>query len=329
MLRLPPNLLVMDHAAIDAYRARVAGGGDDFDFRGVPWLGRGRDISTAVSVRSFRDVRRAPPSHASGEYLGFGHNAPAGFLGAPGTGTGTRSGLGSGMDDCSWSLAAWSHPIPADELYTAQRAITSDVQGTTDIVTGAAFTDSAIKQRSDLDNFRILHFATHGLVNAPRPECPARPALLTSFGDQNSDGLLTFSEIFDLKLDADLIILSACDTAGRASVAATQEAGLTTGGGFALDGLVRAFIGAGGRMVIASHWPVPDDFNATQRLISGLFTAPVGTSTATALREAEQRLMDEAATSHPFYWAAFAVIGDGAAPVIRPATDTTRTASAQ
>jgi len=320
MLRLPPNLLVMDRAAIDAYRARVAGGGDDFDFRGVPWLGRGRDISTAVSARSFRDVRQAPPSRARGEYLGFGQNAPV--SGALAINTGTRGVPGAGRDDCSWPLAAWGHPIAADELYTAQRAISADVAAPTDIVTGEAFNDTAIKRRSDLADYRILQFATHGLVSAPRPECPARPALLTSFGPEDSDGLLNFSEIFDLRLDADLIILSACDTAGRASVAATQEAGLTTGGDFALDGLVRAFVGAGGRMIIASHWPVPDDFNATQRLITGLFTAPVGTPTAAAMREAEERLMDEAQTSHPFYWAAFAVIGDGAAPVLRPRQQT-------
>ena len=67
----------------------------------------------------------------------------------------------------------------------------------------------------------------------------------------------------------------------------------------------------------ASHWPVPDDFNATQRLITGLFTAPPGTSTATALRVSQRALMDDPATSHPFYWSAFAAIGDGSAPVIR------------
>ena len=53
-------------------------------------------------------------------------------------------------------------------------------------------------------------------------------------------------EVFDLHLDADLVILSACDTAGKASLAATQQAGLATGGDVALDGLVRAFVGAGG-----------------------------------------------------------------------------------
>jgi CHAT domain-containing protein len=139
---------------------------------------------------------------------------------------------------------------------------------------------------------------------------------MTSFAGEESDGLLSFSEIYDLRLDADLIILSACDTAGKASLAATREAGLRTGGDFALDGLVRAFIGAGGRSVIASHWPVPDDYDATNRLISGLFTAPPGTATATALRLAQDKLMSRPETSHPYYWAGFAIIGDGAAPVL-------------
>ena len=80
---------------------------------------------------------------------------------------------------------------------------------------------------------------------------------------------------------------------------------------------MRAFVGAGGRMVIASHWPVPDDFDATERLISGLFAAPPGTGTAAALRRAQRALMDDADTSHPYYWSGFAVVGDGAAPVIR------------
>ena len=72
-------------------------------------------------------------------------------------------------------------------------------------------------------------------------------------------------------------------------------------------------------MVIASHWPVPDDYDATERLISGLFAAPPGTGTAGALRAAQRALMDDPDTSHPYYWSGFAVVGDGAAPVVRDA----------
>ena len=129
--------------------------------------------------------------------------------------------------------------------------------------------------------------------------------------------MLSFSEIFDLKLDADLVILSACDTAGQADISVTRETGLATGGGSALEGLVRAFIGAGGRAVLASHWPAPDDFMATTRLIGGLFEAVPGESSGEALLKAQRKLMDDVDTSHPYYWAGFAVIGDAARPLLR------------
>ena len=323
MLRLPPNLLVEDSAGVEAYRRRTADpDADAFDFTAIAWFGRDRDISTSVAPLAFRNVRRLAPSRAENQYLGFGENAPVGGV----TLASMNVRGGESGDECSWALTAWNRPIPDDELLTARQALTGRAPGGSDIVTGAAFTDSAIKERPDLDQFRVMHFATHGLVTPPRPECPARPALLTSFGGPESDGLLSFREIFDLRLDADLIILSACDTAGRADLTATQEAGLTSGGDFALDGLVRAFVGAGARLVVASHWPVPDAYDATQRLISGLFTAAPGSGTAGALRQSQRRLMDQAATSHPYYWAGFAVIGDGTNPVIRAAPP--RTASA-
>lgn len=308
MLRLPPNILVMDRAGVDAYLARVAASTDnEFDFRGIAWLGRDRDVSTAVSARAFSEVRATPPSRATKQYLGFGQNVPVV----------AHPGRGAAEDNCTWPDAVWGQPISPAELFSARTAVSMNSSGSSEIVTGIGFTDSAIRGRRDLSDFRILHFATHGLVTPPRPECPTRPALVTSFGGLGSDGLLSFAEIFDLTLDADLIVLSACDTAGRAGLTATKEAGLTTGGDFALDGLVRAFVGAGGRLVIASHWPVPDDFDATQRLVSGMFEAQVGTSVASALRVAQRGLMQDADTSHPYYWAGFAVIGDGTVPVVR------------
>ena len=313
LLRLPPNLLITDRAGVDAYLAKSKRPGDEgFDFTGINWLGRDRDVSTAVSARAFRDIRQASRSQAAVDYIGFGQNAvPAGELQS----AAAVRGFMDQADTCSWSIAEWTRPVSSDELYVASRSIGASGA---EIVTGQEFTDTQIKQRKDLSKYRIMHFATHGLVTAPRPECPARPALLTSFGEGESDGLLTFAEVYDLQLDADLVILSACDTAGKASVAATREAGLTTGGDYALDGLVRAFVGAGGRSVVASHWPVPDDYDATKRLISGLFTAQAGTSTAAALRAAQHTLMDQADTSHPYYWSGFAIIGDGAVPVIAP-----------
>ena len=309
MLRLPINLLVTDQASVAAYQERAKGGEEaSYDFRGVSWLGRNRDISTAVSPRSFAQLRSVPASAGRKEYLGLGQNTPPS----------AASVIPAAADrDCILPLSSWNQPISPRELEVASSIIKQFDPNGVDIVTRDQFTDTNLEERADLNQYRILHFATHGVVTARAAKCAAQPALLTSFGGSGSDGLLTFREIFDLRLDADLVILSACDTAGKASAAATQQAGLGTGGDVALDGLVRAFVGAGGRLVVASHWPVPDDYNATQRLITGLFSRPVGTPTVTALRLSQQQLMDDANTSHPFYWSAFAAVGDGEMPVIR------------
>lgn len=311
MLRLPINLLVMDDSSVSEYLERVEQpDGDPFNFTGVKWLGSDINISTAVSARSFADAREAPISRASRQYLGLGNNQPV----LANTSIGGVRASTEGLDaECNWSLNEWNKPISAAELVQAQSLIG---QSGSDILTGSAFTDDRILAKSDISDYRILHFATHGLVTAPRPSCPAKPALLTSFGGKESDGLLAFDEIFDLKLDADIVILSACDTAGYASIEATREAGVSSGGGTALDGLVRSFIGAGSRSVLASHWPAPDDFQATERLIGGLFTGGQGQSIATALRLSQKRLMDDPLTSHPYYWSGFAIIGDGARPFL-------------
>ncbi|WP_108810778.1 CHAT domain-containing protein [Sphingorhabdus sp. Alg231-15] len=306
MLRLPVNLLVADDASVASYLARIEQpDGDPYDFTGVQWLGTDTDVSTAVSARSFADARKAPASGATRQYLGLGKNQPI----LANTKIGGVRASTEGLDaNCNWSLNEWNNPISDAELVQARSIIG---QSGSDILTGTAFSDDQILAKSDLAEYRILHFATHGLVTAPKPSCPAKPALLTSFGGEQSDGLLAFDEIFDLKLDADIVILSACDTAGKASIKATREAGVSSGGGTALDGLVRSFVGAGSRSVLASHWPAPDDFQATERLIGGLFVEGQGQSIATALRSSQKKLMEDPVTSHPYYWAAFAIVGDG------------------
>ncbi len=310
MLQLPINLLISEQAGVDAYRARQnRTEAEEFDFRGISWLGRTTAISTSISARSFRDARAARSSAAARQYLGFGKNAPAFTQVVKST---VRGPSTFESVDCTWPLSQWNRPIADTELLAAAKLTET---GGSQVITGSAFTDNAIKSQADLANYRILHFATHGFVTAPQIGCPARPSLLTSIGPGDSDGLLSFAEIFDLKIDADVVILSACDTAGQASALATQETGLRTGGGTALDGLVRAFIGAGGRSVIASHWPAPDEYDATQRLISGLFLTP-GVSVADAMRQTQTALMDDPNTSHPFYWSGFAIVGDGSRPFL-------------
>ncbi len=310
MLRLPVDILVADDASVDLYKARVASAdGDPFDFTGVNWLGRGKLVSTAVSAQAFVDARRAPRSSAPREYIGLGRNQPIG----DNPSAEIRAVLASGNQNCGWNAAVWNSPIGDAELITARNLIGDE---NSQLITGAGFTDAAIMAKPDLDQFRVLHFATHGLVTPPDPACPAKPALLTSFGAAGSDGLLSFEEIFELDLDADIVILSACDTAGEASIEATRAAGVGSGGGTALDGLVRSFIGAGGRSVMASHWPAPDDYGATERLISEMFRQGRSQVVGAALRSSQQLLMDEANTSHPYYWGGFSIIGDAARPLL-------------
>jgi CHAT domain-containing protein len=303
MLQLPPYLLITRQAGLDAYLAlQSKADADPFDMRGIDWLGRGREVSISVSPRSFLDLRAIAPSRARRAYLGVGTNTMV-----------VSRPVAAVADECDWPLTTWQAPIKPDELAIGQAAFGP---ANSKVVTGDGFTDTALLNDPELDNYRILHFATHGLVTAPRPDCPPRPALVTSFGGQGSDGLLSFREIFDLNLDADVVILSACDTAGAATSAASREAGIATGGNYALDGLVRAFVGAGARSVVASHWPVPDDYEATKRLISGMIEARPGQPLADALGKAQQGLMDDPNTSHPFYWAAFIILGDGAKPLL-------------
>lgn len=309
LLRLPITLLTDDGKGVAAYHARVDAGGDEYDFTGIDWLGRDHAVSTALSAASFRDARDAPTSKARDDYLGMGDNVPLGPVAAP---PGIRSGVETAIDaGCDWPASTWNRPISPAELNEAASLFGP---GRSEVLTRAAFTDDDIMALKNLGDFRIVHFATHGLVTPPHAGCPVRPALLTSFGGPKSDGMLSFGEIFSLSMDADLVVLSGCDTAGGASLDITRETGLATGGGEALDGLVRAFIAAGGRQVIASNWPAPDDYDATGRLFDG-FYKDRGASIGVALMKSERKLMDDPETSHPYYWAGFSVIGDAARPV--------------
>ena len=120
---------------------------------------------------------------------------------------------------------------------------------------------------------------------------------------ETDDGLLTASEVAALRLDADWVILSACNTAAAAET-----------DGQALSGLARAFFYAGARALLVSHWYVDSD--ATVKLITGAFDAlkadpKIGR--AEALRRSMAAMIEQPAFAHPSAWAPFAVIGEGAA----------------
>ncbi|MBA4355879.1 MAG: CHAT domain-containing protein, partial [Novosphingobium sp.] len=113
MLQLPPTVLVTGDKGIADYDKRMESpDGDAFDFTGVEWLGKGREVSIAVSSRGFLDLRKLAASTAPRNYLGLGRNAKP-----------TARPLTAVADDCDWPLATWQNPISADELIYAQRKL--------------------------------------------------------------------------------------------------------------------------------------------------------------------------------------------------------------
>ena len=172
---------------------------------------------------------------------------------------------------------------------------------------GAGFTAATLRA-AELGQRRILHFATHALLPGEL-SCLQEPSIVVSpqaGAVDASSSFVTASDLLGLKLDADLIILSACNTGGPGG----------SGGGEALSGLARAFFYAGARGLMVTHWAV-DDFAATLTVADTLRHQQGGASSAASLRGAQMLLLEEAGRSlpasfsHPFYWAPFALIGDG------------------
>jgi CHAT domain-containing protein len=153
----------------------------------------------------------------------------------------------------------------------------------------------------------MVHFATHGVL-AGQLDGTHEPGLILTPPDratEEDDGYLSASEIAALKLDADWVILSACNTA--AGTATSAEA---------LSGLARAFIYAQARALLVSHWEVYSD--ATVKLITTAIREMVGdpkVGRAEALRRSMLALLDKGSLeeAHPAFWAPFVVVGEGAA----------------
>ena len=209
-------------------------------------------------------------------------------------------------------------PLPETvaELCNVARLLGADVR---DVWLGARATEAHIKRLSAaqgderLANYRYLHFATHGFVASQldgtnEPGLVLTPPLAATADD---DGYLTATEIAGLKLDADWVILSACNTAGSASSGQAPAGG--SAGGEALSGLARAFFYAGARALLVSHWEV--DSTATVALVTKAFTALAadpGIGRAEALRRAMVALIDsDGDEAHPAFWAPFVVVGEG------------------
>jgi CHAT domain-containing protein len=158
-----------------------------------------------------------------------------------------------------------------------------------------------------LSNYRVIEFATHGLMSGDLPGL-AEPALVLTppkEASPDNDGLLTASKIAALKLDADWVVLSACNTAASDG---TPDAG-------GLSGLAKAFFYAGARSLLVSNWGVPS--HATVKLITGIFDELRKDSTigrAEALRRAEMAMLaptNPPEFAHPMMWAPFVLAGEG------------------
>ena len=310
------------------------------DHKAAAWFARDHALTVLPAVSSLKALRRvARPSAATKPMIGFGnplldgqqnHRNPkiaeffknrakrardnqqcqttafqraAEFFGSHRgvTPMKTRSGL------ANVDLIRMQTPLPetADELCAVARDLNADVA---DIHLGKGASEHEVKVLStsgQLAQYRIVHFATHGAL-AGELNGTSEPGLLLTPPDtstEDDDGYLSASEIAGLKLDADWVILSACNTA----------AGDATGAQ-ALSGLARAFIYAQARTLLVSHWAV--DSNATVKLIlvrCGKLAVTPMVGRAEALRRSMLALIDKGAVkeAHPAFWAPFVVVGEG------------------
>ena len=275
-------------------------------YKGVSWLAARFDTSVSVSTAAFVNTRQSRESKASKPFLGFGNPIVSAAMHPFASVTAPASSIrtAGGVDFCA-PIRGSLMGLPAlPETATEVEVVAKAVGAPGSVVLGPAFTDDWIQREGGapghLDQYRVLYFATHGLLQQPNG-CLAS-SLVTSQGGAGSDSLLDIHEIPNLWLDADLVVLSACDTG----------AGLDGSGGAALGGLVSTFSYAGARNLLVSNWKV--DSTATELLMTNVFTSKAATQ-GEALSAAERQFMDRSdAYSHPFYWAAFSIVGDGRRP---------------
>lgn len=151
----------------------------------------------------------------------------------------------------------------------------------------------------ELSRYRMVHFATHGLINTESPELSGLVLSLVDENGRPQDGFLRMHEIFNLKLPADLVVLSACQTALGKQVK-----------GEGLIGLTRGFMYAGAQRVVASLWQVDDQ--ATSQLMKLFYQGVLkgGLAPSASLRAAQVEMSKQKRWSSPYYWAGFVIQGE-------------------
>lgn len=318
MVSLPAAVFITDDASVDKFnKAKAyakAGHPETNIYDGMAWLGRNTDISLAISSEVFLQARAIAPSKGQHNFVAFGDPLTKGedprrfaLL------TDTRYETNTGYCEALRERVAEIGFRPLPEIRPAIETIAEKYHASADdVVLGEAFTDDAVLDRKDLSSYRIVFFGTHGVLGEKMP-CLHVPALVTSLGNgKDSDGFLDAAKILKLKMDADLVVLAACDT-GSATTQ-TGETGLSASGD-AFDGFARDFIFAGARNFIVSQWEVR--VQQTDQLMQAMFDANA-TSQADALRQAQLTLMNDPNYSHPYYWAGFTLVGDGAKAMPKP-----------
>jgi CHAT domain-containing protein/Tfp pilus assembly protein PilF len=152
-------------------------------------------------------------------------------------------------------------------------------------------------KKLDLNQYKNLHFASHGLINETRPQLSA--LVLSGSAKGKEDGYLTMREVFDLNLHADLVVLSACKTGLGSQVR-----------GEGVTGLYRAFLCAGTSSVLVSLWNVSDKSAADLMTSFYRNMEKDGMSKGEALKKARLEMISRKVYSHPYYWSAFILIGN-------------------
>lgn len=263
-----------------------------------PWLMREYAFSNLPAVTSLRALRRfSKAGDATEPFMGFGdpllEGTPEESRGVSAATLFAHGAVADGRELRRLSRL----PETADELRSIAKTL--DAQDSS-LFLGSAATERQVKSM-DLSRYRVLAFATHGLMSGEFLGL-TEPALVMTPPDEataTDDGLLTASEIAGLKLNADWVILSACNTA------ATDG----TPGANGFSGLSKAFFYAGSQSLLVAHWTVGS--KATVALTTRMFSeAKLGFPKAEALRRAMMAVADSPQTAHPAYWAPFVLVGE-------------------
>lgn len=204
------------------------------------------------------------------------------------------SDLRTAMRDVNRSAVIRRLPGSGDEAKAIREAL-----GKNEVLVVTGFEATREKVLSGmLSQYRIVHFATHGVIDAKHPEMSGLILSLLDDRGRRIDGYLRLGDIYKLRLSADLVVLSACDSAMGKDL---ESEGII--------GLPRGFLHAGAKTVIASLWKVED--SATAELMKDFYARiHNGASPAEALRGAQLEMSRSPDWSAPFYWAGFVLQGD-------------------